>query len=323
LSIKINELCFTYEDFKLHISLKVEKGELLSILGPSGSGKTTLLRLIAGFIEPSGGSIIFEGGRNISGVPTADRNIGMVFQDYALFPHMDVFHNIAYGLQTRHTGRALIKSRVMRLLELVKLEGYGKRKVGELSGGEKQRVALARAMAPEPELLLFDEPLSALDVKLRKELRREISRVQRETGVTTIYVTHDQEEAMSISDRIAVMDKGIIREIGTPEKLYNSPDDIFTAEFVGTMNLVTVTIDGKEKRVAFRPEASTAAEDGECAALVCENIRIVSCEYRGGYYSCEGISDKDEVIVFYSPIRHSEGAEVRVKIDEKQIIMRF
>ena len=224
-------------------------------------------------------------------------------------------HNIAYGLKTRKYSRDQIKKRVTELLALVKLTGYEKRSITELSGGEKQRIALARAIAPEPELLLFDEPLSALDVKLRKQLRREIVRIQRELGFTAIYVTHDQEEAMSVSDRIAVMNKGMLTQIGSPEELYNKPADFFTADFIGTMNLVN--------DIMFRPEACKIISD-ECEISSLENkalnVIVESSEYAGGYYICDGIFNDDVLITFFSDKYLKNGSRIKLELEKSKII---
>ncbi|RKX99958.1 MAG: ABC transporter ATP-binding protein, partial [Spirochaetes bacterium] len=210
----VKKLQKAYPEFFMDISLEVKKGELLTLLGPSGCGKTTTLNLIAGFLNPDTGQIILNG-EDITNLPPHKRKIGIVFQDYALFPHMNVYKNIAFGLKMSGIDEKRIRKRVEELLRLTKLESYEKRSVTTLSGGEQQRVALARALAPNPELLLLDEPLSALDAKLRKELRGEVRRIIKEIDLTTIYVTHDQEEAMALSDRIAVMKDGKIEQTGT------------------------------------------------------------------------------------------------------------
>ncbi|NHJ85280.1 MAG: ABC transporter ATP-binding protein [Asgard group archaeon] len=219
------------------ISFDLEKGELLTLLGPSGSGKTTVLRLIAGLIEADTGKILFEG-KDMFGVPTEDRKIGFVFQSYALFPHLTVVENIAFGLEARKWPKEQIIARVKELLSLVGLEGKGNRYPRELSGGEKSRVALARALAPNPSLLLLDEPLSALDQSLKESLRKAIREIQQEVQISTIYVTHDQKEAMEISDRIIILNLGKIMELGTPEELYLHPKKKFTAEFLGISNII-------------------------------------------------------------------------------------
>ena len=313
--LEIKKIKFSYDDFNLEADLAIKNGEFLSILGPSGCGKTTLLRIIAGFNRPLSGSLILNGQKDIVALPSAERNIGMVFQDYALFPHLSVFRNIAYGLEIRKSPAGQIKKRVLELLKLVKLEGYGKRKIHELSGGEKQRIALARALAPEPQLLLFDEPLSALDVKLRKELRREIRRIQQDVGFTAVYVTHDQEEAMSISDRIAVMNEGRVCQIGSPEDLYNKPADYFTADFIGTMNRISIDNGNSDKKLMFRPEQCSLSLNPEAqnGDLIIE-AEAVASEYRGGYYSSEAATPKNERIHFYCDSRLEYGRKIRLKI---------
>ncbi len=223
------------------ITLVVGKGELFFLLGPSGCGKTTLLRLIAGFAQPERGSITFDN-RQMNDVPPHKRNTGMVFQNYALWPHMTVAQNVAYGLELRHIGKRERQDKVRRALELVRLAGFEERSPGELSGGEQQRVALARALVPEPDVILLDEPLSNLDAKLRLEMREEIKRIHAQTHITTIYVTHDQKEALSMGERIAVMDFGCVRQVGTPVELYTRPRNRFVAEFIGVANLLEGTI---------------------------------------------------------------------------------
>lgn len=216
-------------------SFAVGEGQFLALVGPSGCGKTTILRLIAGFERPDEGDILFDG-RSVLGLPPEARRVGMVFQNYALFPHMTVAENIAYGLRSRRGGDK--RKRVEELLRLVGLEGLERRSPGELSAGQRQRAALARALAPEPRLLLLDEPLSALDAKLRERLRLEIRRLQRELGITTIYVTHDQEEALAISDLVAVMNQGRIEQVGSPQEVYHRPETEFVASFIGRGNLL-------------------------------------------------------------------------------------
>jgi putative spermidine/putrescine transport system ATP-binding protein len=217
------------------ITVSLEAGEFVSLLGPSGCGKTTALRIVAGFDRPTGGHVIVEG-KDISGIPPNRRNMGMVFQAYSLFPNLTAEKNVEFGLRIRGHARADRQKRVAELLELVGLGHAAKRYPHQLSGGMQQRVALARALAIEPRVLLLDEPLSALDAKVRVQLREEIRRIQLELGITTIYVTHDQEEALSISDRVAVLYRGRIEQIGTPAEMYGSPGTPFVAEFIGTMN---------------------------------------------------------------------------------------
>jgi ABC-type Fe3+/spermidine/putrescine transport system ATPase subunit len=223
------------------VSLEVAEGELMTLLGPSGCGKTTTLRMIAGFQEPSAGEI-FIGERDVTGVEANDRDIGFVFQNYALFPHLSVFENVGYGLRVQRLGRAEIERAVTDVLALVGLSGYERQMPHQLSGGEQQRVALARAIVIKPRVLLFDEPLSNLDAKLRTQMRGEIRDLQRRLGITAVYVTHDQEEAMAISDRIAVMNKGVIEQIGTAQDLYRTPASVFVARFIGRSNLIPALV---------------------------------------------------------------------------------
>ena len=242
-----------------NFNLAAERGEFVSFLGPSGCGKTTTLRMIAGFERPTDGSIVIDG-LDVTNRPPNQRNVGMVFQSYALFPNMSVADNIGFGLKVRKRPKAQIDKRVAELLGLIHLEDRGHRYPYQLSGGQQQRVALARALAIEPQVLLLDEPLSALDAKIRIILRKEIRAIQRQLGITTVYVTHDQEEALSLSDRVVVMSDGRIEQIGTPFEIYNFPATTFVASFVGTLNLVAagvidagsgrVSIEGQEVRTA-------------------------------------------------------------------------
>lgn len=220
-----------------HVSLAIRDGELFTLLGPSGCGKTTILRLIGGFHKADHGVITF-GGRNVTGIPPYERNIGMVFQNYALWPHMTIFDNVAYGLKLKKVVKEKIAERVSNALGLVNLKGLEKRYPGELSGGQQQRVALARALVLNPEVLLLDEPLSNLDAKIRLQVRAEIRKLQKELAITTIYVTHDQEEALTLSDRIAVIEQGRLMQLGTPWDLYERPANPFVADFIGINNLI-------------------------------------------------------------------------------------
>ncbi len=230
-------------------SMRIDKGEFVSFLGPSGCGKTTVLRMIAGFETPSEGSILI-GGKEQGGLKPNKRNIGMVFQAYALFPNMSVFDNVAFGLKVVNAPKAEIDARVKEMLSLIRLDHLADRYPYQLSGGQQQRVALARALAPKPQVLLLDEPLSALDAKIRVSLREEIRAIQRKLGITTVFVTHDQEEALSISDRIVVMNAGRADQIGTPSEIYNAPSTRFVASFVGTLNIIeAVVADPAQNRV--------------------------------------------------------------------------
>ena len=217
------------------IDLEISDGEFLSIVGPSGCGKTSLLRVIAGFTRPTAGDVIMYG-RNVTDVPARRRGVGMVFQNYALFPNLNVYENVVFGLRAHRAPQDEIERKARALLQLVHMEGKEKSFPHQLSGGQQQRVAVARALAISPKVLLLDEPLSALDAKVRLELRYELKRIQRQSGITAVYVTHDQEEALSISDRVVVMEEGLVQQIGTPEEVYSCPKSRFVAQFVGVSN---------------------------------------------------------------------------------------
>jgi putative spermidine/putrescine transport system ATP-binding protein len=228
------------------VSLEVEEGEFFSLLGPSGCGKTTLLRLIAGFVQPTAGRILLKG-KDIAGLPPEKRNMGMVFQNYAIFPHMTCFDNIAFGLRMRKIPKEEIRRRVEQALTQVDLVGYERRYQRELSGGETQRIAIARVLVIEPRLLLLDEPLSALDKKLREEMKYWIKELQQALGITTIYVTHDQSEAMAMSDRIAVMNLGRVEQVGTAREIYERPGSRFVSSFIGEANLLEGEVSNLDK----------------------------------------------------------------------------
>ncbi len=262
------------------IDLAVEEGEFLSLLGPSGCGKTTVLRCIAGFEAPDEGRLVMAG-RDLARLPPERRDVGMVFQSYALFPNMTVAGNIAFPLMLRGVEREVRRRRVEELLALVRLPGYGQRRIHELSGGQKQRVALARALAKEPRLLLLDEPLSALDAKIREELRVEIRRIQKELGLTAVYVTHDQEEALAISDRVVVMNEGRIEQVGTPTEIYRRPKSLFVAAFVGTMNFFRGPVRGgallwRDQRLQHRDLAGLPDGREMVLCLRPEEMRLVA-----------------------------------------------
>jgi iron(III) transport system ATP-binding protein len=293
-----------------NVDLEVRPGELMTLLGPSGCGKTTTLRMIAGFQEPSAGRISIAG-QDVTHVPANQRDIGFVFQNYALFPHLTVHGNVAYGLEARGRNAGEIRGAVTDALTLVGLEGFGNRLPGELSGGQQQRVALARAIVIRPRVLLFDEPLSNLDAKLRVSMRAEIRSLQQSLKITTVYVTHDQEEAMAISDRIAVMESGRIAQLDTPQALYRNPRSAFVAAFVGRANLlrasvkdftaglITLDIDGGSLVVAC--DRALARGSSVHAVIRPEAIAIVGHDtgIRGVVQSCAYLGDKIEYEVAF------------------------
>lgn len=257
-----------------HVDLKIAAGEFFSMLGPSGSGKTTVLRLIAGFEQPTGGTIELFG-QDVTAKAPFDRDVNTVFQDYALFPHMNVLDNVAYGLRVRGVKKAERRDRAMKALAAVRLDQYAARRPAQLSGGQRQRVALARATVVQPKVLLLDEPLGALDLKLREQMQVELKQIQRDLGITFIFVTHDQEEALTLSDRVAVFHDGRIEQLGTPWELYEQPASRFVADFVGTSNLFdgerSAMLIGRQGEHSIRPEKLTissraAAGEGERSA---------------------------------------------------------
>ena len=285
------------------VSLSIKEGEFFTLVGPSGCGKTTMLRSIAGLEPPTAGRVTI-GGADVTAAPPEERNTGMVFQGYALFPTMSVRENVAYGLQF-HDIDGNADARVEELLELVDMTGLGDRDPEQLSGGQQQRVALARALAPKPDVLLLDEPLSALDAKLRKELRVEIQSIQRDLGITTIYVTHDQAEALAISDRVAVLHDGRVEQVATPETVYRDPASRFVAEFVGDNNIFDGVVtgegvdvggealplppeasydEGESVAIAVRPEAIAIAEDGRGSGDVELSATVTTVEFLGDAY---------------------------------------
>lgn len=264
------------------INLYIRKNEFLTLLGPSGCGKTTTLRIIGGFEQPTEGKVYFEG-KDITNLPPYKRNLNTVFQKYALFPNMDVENNIAFGLNIKKMDKKIIKKKVAEMLELVNLKGYEKRSIDSLSGGQQQRVAIARALVNEPEVLLLDEPLGALDLKLRKDMQVELKKIQQMLGITFIYVTHDQEEALSMSDTIVVMKDGSIQQIGTPEMIYNEPKNAFVADFIGESNIIP-GIMIKDRLVNFAQRdfecVDTGFNDNENVDVVIrpEDIKLVKKE---------------------------------------------
>ena len=283
--IELKNISKAYNDNQVlkELSLRIRDKEFITLLGPSGCGKTTTLRVIAGFVEPDSGDVIFDDKR-INEIPPHLRQVNTIFQHYALFPHLNVFENVAFGLRVKKKSEDEIKKTVKEMLELVNLKGFGRRNVESLSGGQQQRVAIARALANDPKVLLLDEPLSALDLKLRKDMQVELKNIQKEMGITFIYVTHDQEEALSMSDTIVVMDNGMIQQIGTPQEVYNEPVNAFVADFIGESNILDGVMkedfraefaghtfqcldkgfaDGEEVDAVIRPEDVVVTEFGE------------------------------------------------------------
>ncbi len=237
IDLKNISVSFDGQQILKDLNLYIRDGEFITLLGPSGCGKTTTLRIIAGFLEPDSGEVVFEG-KTINGVPAYKRQVNTIFQRYALFPHLNVFENIAFGLKQQKKSKEEIRKTVEEMLALVNLKGFEKRNIASLSGGQQQRVAIARALAVKPRVLLLDEPLGALDLKLRKDMQAELKNIQQRLGITFIYVTHDQEEALSMSDTIVVMNQGYIQQIGSPEDIYNEPCNAFVADFIGESNIL-------------------------------------------------------------------------------------
>jgi ABC-type Fe3+/spermidine/putrescine transport system ATPase subunit len=300
------------------VSLDVAPGEFVTLLGPSGCGKTTTLRMIAGFETPDEGRIAI-GGEDITGLPVNTRNIGFVFQNYALFPHLSVGENVAYGLQVRARPRAELEREVAEVLALVGLAGYERQFPNQLSGGEQQRVALARAIVIKPRVLLFDEPLSNLDAKLRVQMRREIRELQKRLAITTVYVTHDQEEAMAVSDRIAVMNRGSIVQLGSAGDLYLRPVDEFVAQFIGRVNLIPRAA-GAAGRLVVRPEMVKLSQAGRGLAgtiltrtyLGEKTEYLVSCEGQTLQVACHGTGPEANL---------AEGTQVSVLLPENPAVL--
>ncbi|NLL31083.1 MAG: ABC transporter ATP-binding protein [Clostridiales bacterium] len=270
--IELKGISKTFEDNLVldNINLSIKENEFLTLLGPSGCGKTTTLRIIAGFEESDRGELLFNG-TDISALPPYKRQVNTVFQKYALFPHMNIYDNIAFGLKIKKLSKSEIDKKVKDILKLISLEGFEKRNIESLSGGQQQRVAIARALVNEPKVLLLDEPLGALDLKLRKEMQLELKKIQKRLGITFIFVTHDQEEALTMSDKIVVMNKGKIQQMGSPEDIYNEPANAFVAGFIGESNI----LDGimlEDYKVKFSNKIFECVDKGFCSN---ENIDIV------------------------------------------------
>lgn len=312
-----------------NIDFWVKSKEFLTILGPSGCGKTTTLRMIGGFETPTSGDILLNG-TSIVNLPPYERPINTVFQRYALFPHMSIYDNIAFGLHIKKMPKSEIDKRVSKMLSLVNLDGFEKRRVNSLSGGQQQRIAIARALVNEPQILLLDEPLGALDLKLRKEMQLELKYMQQDLGITFIYVTHDQEEALTMSDKIIIMNKGKIQQVGSPTDIYNEPENAFVADFIGESNIVA-GIFKEDKVVEFAntifPCIDTGFERGEAIDVVVrpEDIEITSdakaqlhgivdsTVFKGVHYEMIVLENEREWLI-QSTIPHAEGKEVGLYI---------
>ena len=338
--IEIKNVSKTYGDNTVlkNLSLNIRKNEFLTLLGPSGCGKTTTLKILAGFESGDSGKVLFNG-EDISNLPPYKRQLNTVFQKYALFPHMNVYENIAFGLKIKKVSKNEIDKKVSEMLKLVALEGFEKRSIDSLSGGQQQRVAIARALVNEPKVLLLDEPLGALDLKLRKEMQSELKRIQQRLGITFIFVTHDQEEALTMSDTIVVMNKGIIQQMGSPEDIYNEPANAFVADFIGESNIVNGTM-LEDLKVEFCDHVFTCVDKGfntnEAVDVVIrpEDIEITSPEngmitgkvnsvkFKGVHYEIEVLEHEHKWIVHN--IKNAEiGAMVGLNISPESIhIMR-
>ena len=315
-----------------NVNLNFEKGHFITFLGPSGCGKTTLLRMIAGFYEPDEGEILLNG-KNIERVPPYDRNTAMVFQEYALFPHMNVFDNVSYGLRVKKKPKDEIEKRVKQALSLMQLEGMEKRFPNQMSGGQQQRVAVARALVMNPEVLLLDEPLSNLDAKLRENVRVELRQIQHKMGLSTIYVTHDQSEALSMSDAIVVLKDGIVHQVGTPQEIYFEPKTAFVADFIGTTNLISLKAEsgnrvtyggvsfassnpvkeGVEYVASVRPESAGLSKD-PVENQVNLKARITNTMFLGEKvrYFLQDALDKEWIVDAFDPGRTIHQGEVYV-----------
>lgn len=338
--IELKNITKQYEDNIVlkDLNLDIKKNEFLTLLGPSGCGKTTTLKIIAGFEFADDGKVLFEG-KDLNEIPPYERPVNTVFQKYALFPHMNIYENIAFGLKIKKVSKNEIDKKVSEMLKLVALEGFEKRAIDSLSGGQQQRVAIARALVNEPKVLLLDEPLGALDLKLRKEMQSELKRIQQRLGITFIFVTHDQEEALTMSDTIVVMNKGVIQQMGSPEDIYNEPANAFVADFIGESNIVNGTM-LEDLKVEFCNHVFTCVDKGfntnEAVDVVIrpEDIEITSPEngmitgkvnsvkFKGVHYEIEVLEHEHKWIVHN--IKNAEiGAMVGLNISPESIhIMR-
>ncbi len=334
ISLKDINVSFNGEVIINNISLDIKDEEFITFLGPSGCGKTTTLRIIGGFLEPDSGDLFYEGKR-INGTPPHKRNINTVFQKYALFPHLNVFDNVAFGLKLKKLPKAEIKQKVKHMLSVVDLKGYEKRSVSQLSGGQQQRVAIARALVCDPDVLLLDEPLGALDLKLRKDMQIELKRIQKMTKKTFVYVTHDQEEALTMSDRVVVMNNGVIEQIGTPTDIYNEPSNAFVADFIGEANILNATMVedykvnilgtefkctdsgfGKNKPVdvVIRPEdiLVVPVENGIISG------KVINTVFKGVHYEME-VKCKNCTLLIHSTVSQSVGETIGMYVTPDNI----
>ncbi len=339
MSLKDIDVCYDKKKQVLKgLDLEVQEGELVSLLGPSGCGKTTTLRVVAGFIEPQNGVFSLDG-EDLTKVPVHKRNFGIVFQSYALFPHLSVYDNVAFGLKMRKMQKAEIDQKVKRILEVCDLTEFGGRFPQQMSGGQRQRVALARALVIEPKLLLLDEPLSNLDAKLRINMRMEIKRIQKQLGITTLFVTHDQEECFSISDKVAVMNQGVIEQFDTPENIYQKPETEFVARFIGFENFLSLRKDGHgyktESGAAFavdtgnregvcmgtiRPEDIRVAEEGQTQNILEGTVGVRT--FLGKSYQYEVLTDAGKFLVNRpAEETYEEGSRIRLYLPEQKLIL--
>ncbi|HBA03106.1 MAG TPA: spermidine/putrescine ABC transporter ATP-binding protein [Clostridium sp.] len=334
--IEIKGISKTFEDNKVldNITLGIKKNEFITLLGPSGCGKTTTLKILAGFETCDEGEVIFED-KKINDLPPYERQINTVFQKYALFPHMNVYENIAFGLKIKKLSKSEIDKKVNEVLKLVDLKGFEKRKIESLSGGQQQRVAIARAIVNEPKVLLLDEPLGALDLKLRKEMQIELKRIQKQLGITFVFVTHDQEEALTMSDTVVVMNKGVIQQMGTPEDIYNEPENKFVARFIGESN-ITDGIMLEDFKVKFCGRIFECVDKGfdkdEYIDVVIrpEDIKIVNKEegnlkgivkssvFKGVHYELE-VEEESMNFILHNTKNFSIGTEIGMDIYPEDI----
>ena len=336
--IEIKNLSKAFGDKKVleDINLYIRRGEFLTLLGPSGCGKTTLLRMIAGFLQPDEGSILMEG-KELAGIPPHERPLNTVFQRYALFPHLDVYDNIAFGLKLKKVPEDEIEKRVRRVLKLVAMSDYEDRDVDTLSGGQQQRIAIARAIVNQPKVLLLDEPLAALDLKMRKDMQTELKEMHRKLGITFIYVTHDQEEALTLSDTIVVLNEGRIQQIGTPVDIYNEPVNSFVADFIGESNILNGTMI-RDRRVAFMGHEFDCVDEGFGENVPVDVVvrpediyftteesktqftaKVKSCTFKGVHYEMFVDTDTGNELMIQDYDAYPVDSTVRLYIDPDDI----